>query len=415
MPTRAKTSPFSRVATLALVLVAAPSAAQPVPGAPDDNPPATLTGALGQGFTFRTKDNSSALNLRARTQVQAFTETKAEDPKTGRTERPDVGFLVRRMRVVFQGHVHKKEFRYYVQLGFSPRDQESDLLVPVRDAQLIWTGLRDLNVRFGQMKVPFNRERVVSSSALGMVDRSNVNGELNLDRDLGIMLQSRDLFGLRELLRYNLGVFGGDGRNRTTSGTGLLYAARVEVAPFGSFDDYSEVDFKRSSKPRLAIGFATGYSEATPRSRATTGDTLKAGTLDYRHGAADVIFKMGGLSVQSEVLFRKASQTVLRRVDEAGKTVTEHPRNAWGYMVQAGYLIDGHLEPSLRYGEVRPLDTSNAKLQRDREIGGGLSYYFHKHDLKIQADYFRLLTDADPAGVNVLERDRVRIQGQVFF
>ncbi len=287
--------------------------------------------------------------------------------------------------------------------------------IPVRDAQMIWTGLRDFNLRVGQMKVPFNRERVISSSALGMVDRSNVNAELNLDRDVGIMLQSRDLFGLGEILRYNLGVFGGDGRNRTLSRTGLLYVARMEAAPFGGFDDYSEVDFKRASKPRLAFGFAAAYSESTRRVRATTGETFELGTVDYRHGVADMIFKLSGLSLQSEILFRKSPQTVLAGSDDAGNTIAEYPRSAWGYMFQAGFMVSEHLEPALRYGEVRPIGTSNPDLVRDREIGGALSYYFHKHDLKVQLDYFRLLTDADPAGSAVLARDRVRLQSQFYF
>lgn len=385
--------------------------AQSVPGGAESTPEATATGQFGKGFTLRAKDDSMSLNVRARVQVQAFAETRPEDPKTPEEERPDIGFMVRRLRLALQGHVFSKDVRYYVQLGFSPRDQEPDLLVPVRDAQIIWAGWRDLNVRFGQMKVPFNRERVISSSSLALVDRSNVNAELNLDRDIGVMLQSRDLFGLGHLLRYNLGLFGGDGRNRTTPNTGLLYAARIEVAPFGKFDDdYSEADFSDSTKPRLAVGFAAAYSDSTVRARGTNGDTFKAGTADYRHGAADAIFKWRGLSLQSEVLFRRASETVLERVQSDGTLLQEYPRSAWGFMAQAGYLISGTLEPVVRYGEVRPLNAS--KVARDREIGGGLSYYFHKHDLKIQGDYFRLLTD-EPTGV--VGRDRVRVQVQVYF
>ena len=147
----------------------------------------------------------------------------------------------------------------------------------------------------------------------------------------------------------------------------------------------------------------------------TTGDTFKAGTADYRHGAADVIFKLGGLSLQSELLFRKSAQTTLTRADDAGKVITEFPRSAWGYMFQAGLMLTDHWEPALRYGEVRPLDDANAKLTRDREIGGGLNYYFQKHDLKVQLDYFRLLTDADHDGTTVLDRHRVRLQAQVYF
>lgn len=400
---------------LALTFLARRAAAQPIPGGGEKSPPVPVTGGLGRGYTLRAEDDSFLFNFRLRMQLQGSGETKAESPAGGQGERPDVGFFVRRLRVVFQGHAVDKSLRYYVQLGFSPRDQESDLIVPVRDAQLIWTGVRDLNVRFGQMKVPFNRERVISSSALGMVDRSNVNAELNLDRDVGIMLQSRDLFGLGDVLRYNLGVFGGDGRNRSSPDTGMLYAARLEVAPLGAFDDYSEADLRRSPGPRLSLGVASAYSEATRRSRGTHGDTLRTGTLDYRHGAADLIFKMGGVSLQAEVLFRRSPQTSIKGTGPTGTPLTEFPRNGWGTMIQAGFLVNDRWEISLRHGEIRPLGGGNGGLLRDREIGGALSFYARGHDLKIQVDYFRLLTDADATGDVVLARHRVRLQTQLFF
>jgi hypothetical protein len=398
---------------VAALAVTSSAFAQPIPGGPDDSPAATATGSLGRGFTLRAKDDSALVNLRLRTQFQGFFETKPVDAKTQERPRPDMGFLIRRMRLVFQGHVFDRDIRYYVQFGFSSRDQEPDLLVPVRDAQLLWTGLRDLNLRVGQMKVPFNRERVISSSALSMVDRSNVNAELNLDRDVGIMVQSRDLFGLGGVLGYSLGAFGGDGRNRFTSNTGLLYVARLEVLPFGSFDDYSQGDFSRSWKPRLALGFATAYSDATPRSRSTTGDTFKNGTVDYRHGAADLILKIGGITLSSELSFRQSAQTNLTRVDSGG--ITELPRNAWGFMTQVGMMLTNHWETSVRYGEVRPKDATNPTLRRDREVGAAVSYYFHKHDLKVQMDYFRLVRGADRWGDDALGTDRVRLQAQFFF
>lgn len=404
-------------ALVAAVALAAPRAgAQMIPGGPEGGPEAEVTrGTLGEGFTLRSGDGALKLNIRSHGQLQGFAETHAPDPETGERERPSVGVIVRRMRLIFQGHVYDKDIRYFVQLSFANRDMEPDLLVPVRDAQLLWTGLRDLNLRVGQMKVPFNRERVIGSSALGMVDRSISNAELNLDRDVGVMLQSRDLFGLGGLLRYALGVYGGDGRNRTIPGTGLLYAARLEVAPFGNFEDYTEADFTRAPKPRLALGFAAAHSESTARLRGTHTDTLENGVLDYRHAAADLIFKFGGLSLQAEVLLRKAAQTALTRVEDDGAVSVERPRNAWGTMVQAGFMVSKHVEPSLRYSEVRPLDRTNPEVVRDREVGGGLSYYFHEHALKVQLDYFRLLTDAGPDDDSVLGRDRVRVQSQIYF
>ena len=370
---------------------------------------------FGKGATIRARDESASLTVRARGQFQAAYETNTAAPNTGRRPLADTDFMVRRLRLLFTGHALSKALQYYIQLGFSYRDQEPDRLTPLRDARIMWTAHRDLSLWAGQMKVPFSRERVISSSALQMVDRSNLNAELSLDRDVGLMITSKDFLGTRGVLRYYMGVFGGDGRNRTGDMHGLLWVARTEVNPLGNFEDYSEVDFERSTKPKLSLGVATAYNEATARTRSTFTESFKFGTLDYRHASADVMLKLYGASLQAEAIYRRGDKVVVGTGVENGKTVTEAPRNAWGFMLQAGVRVTSGLEAALRYSDVRPLDDSNKRMVRDREVGGALSYYWHKHDLKLQLDYFRLLTDTDPAGTATIERDRVRVQTQVFF
>ena len=112
---------------------------------------------------------------------------------------------------MFEGHAFTRKLTYTIQLGFSNRDMEPDLLIPLRDAYVTWQALRDLGIRFGQMKVPFGKQRVVSSSSLQMVDRSIVTSELNMDRDVGLYLMSEDLLGLKGRLMYQAGVFSGQG------------------------------------------------------------------------------------------------------------------------------------------------------------------------------------------------------------
>lgn len=425
---------FASFVCLALPATAAPTTAEPrtAPALGDAPPPGAVASRasphtraesetatsveLGKGATIRAKDGLAELNIRARIQLQGAYETNAEDPKTGLKELPDTDFLIRRLRLLLQGHALTKQLRYYFQFGFSFRDQEPDRLTPLRDARLEWSPVRDFNVWGGQMKVPFNRERVISSSALGMVDRSNVNAELNLDRDVGMMLTSKDLFGTRGILRYYAGVFGGDGRNRNAGAHGLLWVGRVEVAPFGRFEDYSEVDFERSTKPKLSMGVATAYNENTFRTRSTHSETFKYGAVDYRHACADMIFKIYGFSLQAEALYRRGDKAVVGTgTDSEGKPVVEAPRNAWGFFVQSGMRVFRGLDLNVRYGEVRPLDATNKRMVRDREIGGAVSYYFQKHDLKLQLDYFHLLAGSDPAETRVIERDRVRIQAQLYF
>ncbi|MCI0627764.1 MAG: hypothetical protein L0387_39965, partial [Acidobacteria bacterium] len=136
-------------------------------------------------------------------------------------------FMIRRARLDFAGNLFNQNWNYRIQLAFSNLDMEPDRAVPLRDAYVTWSRFRDSNIRMGQMKVPFDRQRVTSSSALQMVDRSIVVDELNLDRDVGIQILSKDFLGLGRLT-YQAGVFGGDGRNRTSDAPGVLWVGRLQ-------------------------------------------------------------------------------------------------------------------------------------------------------------------------------------------
>jgi len=188
------------------------------------------------------------MTIRARIQTRAtVADTEPDDlPATSEV-------LVRRARLVLLGNAAGPTFTYYVQLSFANLDNEADLRLPLRDAYVTWSSRRDVNVRVGQMKVPFSRQRVVSSSALQMVDRSIVVSELNLDRDVGLQVFSKDLLGFGKL-GYAVGLFGGEGRNRLGRTAGLLYTARLEAWPLGAFDDFAEADLQRLAKVRLALG-----------------------------------------------------------------------------------------------------------------------------------------------------------------
>ena len=135
---------------------------------------------------------------------------------------------------------------------------------PLLDGYVQSAHLRDLNVRAGQFKVPFNRQRVVSSGNLQMVDRSLAQGEFNLDRDIGATVFSNDLFGLG-IFKYAAGLFIGEGRDAyQPSDLGMLYLGRVEAAPLAPFsgafkDSGKETDFTRRPLPQLSIGLAYAF------------------------------------------------------------------------------------------------------------------------------------------------------------
>lgn len=369
--------------------------------APSDTP--NVTTRLGKGVDFTTSDGEFRFNLRGRLQLRGsqFSEDEGDAPNV--TE-----FQARRIRVVFQGHA--REVEYYLQLAFSNLDTEQDLRLPLRDAYLTWARWRDLNIRGGQMKAPLGRQRVISSSALQMVDRSIVMTELNLDRDVGVQLFSSDLFGLGHRLGYHVGLFHGDGRNRVATQPGVLVVARIVVRPFGEFEEMQEADFARSLTPKLSLGLSAARNDNTPRPRSTFANPYAFARFDYNHGAADVHFKYRGFSLLAEALYRHATRPVAQGTVN-GAPATEIARNAWGYFAQAGYLFDDHLEATARYGELRPVGTTTSDLrERNREVGVGLNWYFQKHDLKLQSDYFFLSPDDPREG-----RHQLRVQAQLYF
>ncbi|TVR04525.1 MAG: hypothetical protein EA398_01870 [Deltaproteobacteria bacterium] len=362
---------------------------------------------FGRGVRMVSDDEDFGLTLRGRVQTRAtWRDREGEDA--------DILFKVRRARMVLLGDLPEQSLSLYIQLGLGSSDIERDNPIPLRDAVVTWTGLRDASVRAGQMKVPFSRERMISSSALQLADRSAVNAELSLDRDVGLQVYSSDLFGLGQRLGYQLGVFGGEGRNRAAAGTGLLYAGRLQVQPLGAFPDAMlEADLSRSPVPRLSLGVAGGYNVETRRARSTHGAFLEDGwAFDTLHAAADLMFKWRGLSVQAETIWRDARNPrrphdLEEDEDEPGPPL---PRTGLGWFVQLGWVGPTGMELSGRVSEVRPLADDESALVTSREFTLGAGRYMRNHDLKLQADYTLALTgDGDVAG------HEARLQMQFFF
>jgi phosphate-selective porin OprO/OprP len=382
---------------LLLVVLAAVPSPELDGGAP---PEAPITAKFGEGVTFRAGDVK--LNVRGRVQVQALSVFPTEGSVVARQN----ALMVRRARLTLKG-----EFPWHLsmnlQLAFASQDMEADAPNVLRDFNVQWAPLRDLSFRLGQMKVPFDVQRVVSSSSLQFVDRSTATAELNLDRDVGLVAYSDDLFGLGDRLRYAVGVFGGDGRNRLGTNVGLLYAGRLRYSVFGKFDDKFEGDPERSAKPRLAFGVGGARNVQTNRPRSTTGTPYTGAVFDYWHATGDLHFKWHGVSLLSELYWRQAdedSRTTLVK----GATVTESSRSGWGWFVQGGVYVTDWLELGARWADTRPLGATDPNFRRVTELAGVVNLMLLKHDLKLQTDFAWL----DEAGHGRLQ---LRIQAQVFF
>jgi len=341
---------------------------------------------MGKGLMFRSKDGIFAFRLRVRGQFRWAGDFYAD----GAAEQ---AFQVRRARLVFAGNMGKHN-HFKVELAMSPRDMGLDDVrgpdggilfertvsqVPVLDWYAYFTYLRDFEVRAGQKKVPFSRQRVVSSGNQQFVDRSIVNGEFNLDRDLGIEFRSEDVGGLG-LLRYRVGFGMGEGRNLSDSaeeilGFDFLYHARIDILPNGLFSDYREVDFDRSNRFRIAMGFGYAFLQDPRFEKGILGEVISPEWRPVwsQHGVFDGMMKIAGVSMVWEYQLRTFDRSVIAR-------------NGWGLNLQLGYLVPkSGFEVATRYALIRPMGV-RSNLLPSNELLGALNYYVAQHALKLQLD-----------------------------
>lgn len=373
---------------------------------------------LGEGLRLGSPDARFSLSVRGRLQALATLDLP-RDPSVSSSTGSSFDLVFRRARVAIESHLFDADTRLKVEFGLSHRDMGTrdggpPTFSPVLDYYLELRQLRELNLRVGQFKVPFSRERVISSSRLQMVDRSIVNAELNLDRDVGVTVFSRDLFGLGAL-RYYLGFFAGEGRDylpgQGRDDTGFLYTARVEALPFGAFEDYGQGDLERSTSPRVSLGVAYAFLDEAGGSRGILGPaSADGGTTDYHFVTADAVLMAGGFSAHMEVIYRGGQRSEIAEANEHDPLGVEAPRNGVGWFLQLGYLLpDVDLELSARYGVTVPV--AQTSMPRRSELGVGLAYYFSEHTFKAQLDAFQLWSGAD--GFETGDQ-RVRLSVQAF-
>ena len=130
-------------------------------------------GSLDDGIKVEAEDGS--FSLKFSTRMQNLYEVE-RNQATGETAS---NFLIRRARIKMDGHAISKKLTYKIEFGQSTRDIGLPSGVNPNSASVILDAVVKYNfagnwtVWFGQTKLPGNIERVISSSTLQFVDRSN--------------------------------------------------------------------------------------------------------------------------------------------------------------------------------------------------------------------------------------------------
>lgn len=425
-------------AALAVFAVASPSWANPPapvlpkPSGPPPPPPAWMPAAEvqritempigraiwrpGRGIELATADRRFTINFNMWAQL-LYTARREAVPAAG-MEPWSNSLEFRRARFILSGNLFTPHVGYYVHLMFAPKDlgfkDGTPRRAPIFQWYTTWNRYRHANLQAGFFFVPYARQRMQPLAKLQMVDNSSASYEFTLDQDIGVQLSSPDVAGLGKL-RYFAGVFMGEGYDwYKASDFGLTYMARVDYLPFGMFDDYSEADHERSAKPRLSIGAAYAFSDRDHRTRAISGTTFAdGGTMRSNNLTVDAMFKIAGLSLLLDFYWRQGWRQPGGALDMSGQPVAvEAARNGVGWTAQLGVFIPRtRFEVAARWSGVRPSRRVDTSLGRLDEYGGSLNYYFFRHSLKLQLDYFRSQGPGLPAGV----ADQLRLQLQAGF
>ncbi len=362
----------------------------PLAAGAQKKPPHTHV-SFGKGIAFASPDSSFTLAITGRIQSMAEVRHELNEEKTM------ADFFIRRCRLNFQGTAYHPSFTYRIQIGFAQRDITADNSAAqnnliLRDAMLFYSPNKWLKLGFGQTKLPGNRQRLISSGNLQLVERSIVNNNFTLDRDKGIWAYTNFKLG-SQVVRANLAVSSGDGRINSDKNGELCYSGKLEWLPFGVFtnnSDMIESDQEKEAKPKMVIGGVYSYNSANSRTLGQLGEYLYNGQYtNITYYGGDLMFKLKGFSLELELFNRESNTGII--VNKKDSTQKNFVLAGQGLMAQAGMFISKKSEIALRYGRINPADkiSSLAKVQEEYVLG--FSHYFLKHNLKLQTDcsYFK--------------------------
>ena len=372
-----------------------------------------VNNSFGNGFyNVIAADSSYSMKLAARMQslyIADWDVDESDGLHNGNSQ-----FLIRRTRLKFGGFVLNPKVKYKIELGLSNKDlgkvdgRNNEAPKMILDAVVKWNFYKNFTLWAGQTKLPGNRERVISSANLQLVDRSLVNKRFNIDRDMGIQLRHHFKLGKNFIVQESIAISQGEGRNVVQDNLGgYQWTGRIEVLPFGAFlgkGDYTGGALKREQKPKLAIGITYDLNNAV-KDRSNLGNymliDLDAGFEETYHQTnvntvfVDAMYKYQGFSLMAEYASREADNPIARNSDG---TPTENVVQVGnGLNVMSGYLLKNNFELTGRYTSIK-LNKNITGKDLERQYTLGLSKYFKGHKLKIQSDISYLTIENNPTG-----------------
>lgn len=346
--------------------------------------------SYGKGLGMTSADSIFQLNIRFRMQNRLTFNNNEDEKSTYEGE-------IRRLRLRLDGFVGNPKFLYVIQLSFAPKDmgttKEGEPINIIRDAALTYRPNEHWNFIFGQTKLPGNRQRINSSGALQLTDRSINNAKFNIDRDFGIqayyLQEKKNAFG------YNIKTAVSTGRGRNFSGSesdSYALTGRVELFPLGSFSKngaFFEGDLAREQTPKLMLSGTFHRNNKAQNSQGQTGSKLVE-PKSFNSLMLDGIVKYNGWAGMISYMNRTLDDALSLKDLETTAGGYNYVFAGQGMDYQLSYLFPSNYEVIGRVSTQKMKDQlyehTDFKLPNTTQFSLGANKYLWEHTFKLQAE-----------------------------
>ncbi|KGO81578.1 porin [Flavobacterium beibuense F44-8] len=339
--------------------------------------------SYGKGVGLTTPDSLFQFNIRFRMQNRmSYVESEGESTIDGQ---------IRRLRLRFDGYVGDPKFLYAIQLSFAPGDvgqaHEGENVNIIRDAIVFYRPNKHWNIGFGQTKLPGNRQRINSSGALQLTDRTINNARFTIDRDFGFQVHNLNEYLDKFSYNFKGAISMGEGRNSTKEpDNGLAYTGKVELYPFGAFKNngtFFEGDLKREDKPKVMVSGAYQFNNKARKTQGQLGNYLFE-KRDMQSLLLDAMFKYDGWSFQTAYMQRTAKDPVTYNPDDI--TDFKYVFTGHGLDYQLSYLFPSDYELIGRFSTQKVHKDIETFTPNINQYSVGVTKYIWEHTFKAQME-----------------------------
>lgn len=337
--------------------------------------------SYGKGIGLTSPDSIFQFNIRFRMQNRV---TFYQEDKNS------YDALIRRLRLRFDGFVGSPKFLYVIQLSFAPNDvgilEEGDDINIIRDAALIYRPNKNWNFIFGQTKLPGNRQRINSSGALQLTDRSINNARFNIDRDFGIHINYSYLKKNKLSYLIKTAISTGEGRNFSSKKEdNVALTGKIEVLPFGTFKNdggYFEGDISFEKKPKLMLSLGYSQNNNSEKSQGQLGNVIfEKRTLQSTF--LESVFKYRGFYHSFSYFSRNTTKNPLTY---NGLGESSYVFEGSGIDNQISYVFKNKIEVIGRYSYQKPSKIIHNFEPNIESFTLGVTKYIWEHAFKLQSE-----------------------------